>query len=146
MKVKIYTAGYMIQGDRFDWRDSLMKRTVFLKNITWLHPKAVDGSIPGEGDPEIYSSRDVLQIQMCDILLAYIDLSVAKCLGAVFEIGLAYAWQKRIILVDVNPQIHSLDFCRHMSDSVWDNLSDAVFALDFITENIGDPNNEPTTM
>jgi nucleoside 2-deoxyribosyltransferase len=141
--VKVYTAGYMAgdKSDRFDWRveaERIYQGTLgdyaAQNNIKWLHPGVPDGAIPGQGNPDIYTPRDVLQIRKADILLAYIDLEVARCLGAAWEMGMAYATGKPVIMVDMSPEIGSLDLQRSTATSVWTSLEDGVKALAFVAQ------------
>lgn len=133
--IKVYTCGYMAGegSDRFDWRKSLQN---MLPDdlIKYLHPGVPNGAIPGQGDPKFYSARDILQIRQCDVLFAYFDLSVAKSLGASLEMGLAYGYEKRIIMVDKSPDIGSLDLNRAIADVVWLDLEGAARHLEFVAE------------
>lgn len=147
--VNVYTAGYMAgeRSDRFDWRRAAHQLMVEQWNrwyaesprrpalsVRWLHPGVPDGEIPGSGNPDIYTPRDVLMIRKADMLLAYIDLSVARCLGAVWEMGMAHGMGKPIIMVDMSPEIDSLDLQRSTATSVWTSLEDGVKALAFVAK------------
>ena len=140
--IKIYTAGYMTGPgvDRFDWRMALRDAIRVLRPagdpipIQWLHPGVPENDIPGQGNPDFYAPRDTLQVYKCDVLTAYFDLEQTAGQGTSFEEGLAYAWQKRIIMIDRSPDKHSLDFNRKMADSVWPTLEKAAEALLFIAE------------
>ena len=145
--VNVYTAGYMAGegSDRFDWRKKAasllsMQRQVFEDDRTnpvqWLNPGVPKGDIPGSGNPAIYTPRDVLMIRKADILLAYIDLKVAKCLGAVWEMGMAYGMGKPVIMVDMSPEVDSLDLQRSTATAVWPSLEEGVKALAFVAEDI----------
>jgi len=134
---RVYTAGYMagIGSDRFDWRKELESLVLA---VEWLHPGVPSGAIPGKGNPDIYFARDVALIRHCDVVFAYLDLDVARCLGATAEMGIAYALGKPIIMVDKSPDNDSLDFNRKMSTSVWRTLDDAANVLQFIARGYND--------
>ena len=100
--------------------------------IRFLHPGVPPNQIPGQGDPRLYSARDIAQIMACDVLFAYFDLSVNRGLGASVEMGLAYSLQKRIIMVDMSPEIGSLGLNRALADAVWPSLAEGVAHLDFV--------------
>ena len=155
--IKVYTAGYMHGegSDRFNWRKELQKpirdyfashfisgddysRTCdnFKNYIHWLNPGVPEGQIPGKGDPQMFVPRDLAQIQACDVMVAQFDLSTARCMGAATEVGLAYAWQKRIIMIDKSPDIGSLDFIRGVADAVYQEYDEAAEALVFIAEGL----------
>ena len=116
--IKVYTAGYMHGegSDRPDWRADLRIacKDVFVKKylhvgdfITWLNPGVPQGTVPGQGDPKLFGPRDVLQIQRCDVVIVYFDLDVARSMGAALAVGLAYALQKRIIMVYRCPDLRA---------------------------------------
>ncbi len=153
--IKIYTAGYMVgEGvDRPDWRAGLKREiiraikdqygltqgnsvTYMNDTIQWLNPAVPRGSIAGQGKPEFYSTRDIIQVKSSDAIVAFYDLNIAKGLGTTIEMGMAYAWQKRIIMIDMSPEIHSLDFNRKIADSVWKNIGDAAIAILFMAEGL----------
>ncbi len=133
--IDVYTCGYTAgEGSpRYDWRKELMKLCTDVP-INWLHPAAPPGEIPGQGTKELYGPRDALMIERCDVLFAYIDLDVARCLGASWEMGVAWAYQKQVILVDKSPSIGSLDLNRWASSSLWYELRTGAQALRFIAK------------
>lgn len=133
--IKVYTCGYMAgEGSpRYDWRKDLVASLVGT-NIIWLHPGCPPGDIPGQGNRALYGPRDALMVKHCDVLFAFIDFEVARCIGASWEMGLAFGYDKRIILVDCQPEIGSLDLNRWGADSVWTKLTEGSAALRFIAD------------
>jgi len=138
--IGVYTAGYMTgpDSDRMDWRRKLhqavYRQSTDKKIIQWLDPAVPKGAVPGQGDPRFYSPRDILQVKSCDVLIAFFDVDTAIGYGATIEMGMAYAWQKRIIMIDFSPDCHSLDFNRKISDSVWTTIDEAARALYFVAQ------------
>ena len=132
----VYTAGYMTGSlsDRFNWR-KVLEDVMKLKDspIKFLHPQVEAGVIPGQGDNNIYGLNDILLIQKCDLVVAYFDLKVARCLGASLEMGYAHALQKPIIMIDKSPDIGSLDLNRFIASSIHHKISSAAKHLDFIS-------------
>ena len=143
--LKVYTAGYMTGegSDRFDWRAKL-RSSYWLSDaaqkgqfaVEWLNPGVPEGEAPGAGDSTFYAPRDIIQIKHADLVFAYFDLKVAKCLGAAWELGLAYGLQKQIIMVDRSKEVGSLDLCRAMSDVVVRTIPKGLERLRFIAKGL----------
>lgn len=133
--ISVYTCGYMAgKGvDRYNWRNVLVQQLDGWP-IRWLHPGVPPGDIPGQGNRMLYGPRDVAQIIECHVLFAYMDLEIARCLGASWEMGAAFAYDKRIIMVDKSLKVGSLDLNRWGADSVWTTLEEGAMALKFIAE------------
>lgn len=122
-------------SDRHRWRDNLVEQCG--SNISWLHPGVFPGDIPGKGNPKYYSVRDALLIQKCDVLFAYVDITMARNLGAAAEIGFAWAYGKLVIFVNANEETkncQSLDLCRAWCHAEHDSLSDAIEHLRFLAK------------
>lgn len=151
-KLRVYTCGYMHGegSDRHRWRDSLVEqcridtslrptRSIpkMQENIDWLHPGVLPGAVPGKGDLRQYSVRDALLIQRCDVLFAYVDITVARNLGAAAEIGFAWAYGKLVVMVNANEETklcQSLDLCRAWCHYEFDSWDAAVAHLKFLAE------------
>ncbi|WP_428411943.1 nucleoside 2-deoxyribosyltransferase [Pararhizobium sp.] len=130
----VYTAGYMAGpgSNRPDWRHDLEHCLLpNLDNIRWLHPGVPPGEEPGAGSADMFFPRDILQIRHCDMMFAYLDLSIARCLGACGEIGFAYGLGIPIIMVDCSAGVRSLDFQRKMATAVFHTLEEGAEALRF---------------
>lgn len=138
--ISIYTAGYMAGpgSDRLDWRAELVSAVAFggthigYDGVEWLHPGVPEGAIPGQGDPSIYMARDLAQINRADAIVALFDLGLARCIGVSCEIGIAFQQRKPIIMIDLSPDIGSLDFARVIATSVWEDVESAAIAVRFL--------------
>jgi hypothetical protein len=51
-------------------------------------------------EPNAYTAWDIHHVKNCDIVFAYMEASNPSGYGLAFEVGLGYAFQKTIILVD----------------------------------------------
>lgn len=137
-KMRVYTAGYMHGRniDRHAWRESL-EAACQESPIDWLHPGVFPGDIPGKGNPRNYAARDQLLIQRCDVVFAYFDIAVARCLGAAAEVGYAWGLGKLIIMLNANEETYecgSLDLCRAWTHSEWCSYKEAVDQLKFLAD------------
>lgn len=135
-KMRVYTGGYMhgAGSDRFPWRDQLVKDCRDVP-ISWLHPGVFPGDIPGKGNNKIYAARDELLIQKCDVLFAYLDITVARNLGVASEIGYAWALGKIVIVVNANKETvdcGSLDLCRAWCHAEWNSWKLPIDHLKFL--------------
>jgi hypothetical protein len=153
MNVRVYLAGYMTgkgREYRHNWRGELIKHVIqgrtrksleddeyVIPEFQWLIPAVPAGAVAGEGDPALYCTRDLLQIQNCQIMVANFDMPEdgknGKHLGTAAETGLAYAWQKRLIVID---QGGHANFSAHLADSSWSTVEEAANALLFAAEGL----------
>jgi len=137
MMLKVYTAGYMTGkgSKRNDWRIILVEATEF-EAIRWLHPGVPKGVIPGKGNPNIYSARDIIQVRIADMIVAYFDLRIARGLGTAHEVGMACALGKPIIMIDRSPEVGSLDFQRQCALSVVLHIQEAAEIISFAAQGL----------
>ncbi len=143
--LRVYTAGYMAGegSDRFDWRKVLVTATEDwckeyeqTRQVCWLNPGVPKNTIPGQGDPDLYSTRDVIQVKTADLIVAYFDLSAARCLGTAHEVGMAYGRGTPFVMIDRSPTIGSLDFQRQCALSVVSGVQKAAEIIAFAAQGL----------
>ncbi len=88
-KTSVYLAG----GFRSNWQEKLI--TTLGETITFYNPRE-----HGLNKPDQYTLWDTHYVQRCDILFAYMEADNPSGYGLTFEVGLAKALSKTIILVD----------------------------------------------
>jgi len=126
MKLTVYTGGPM-PGKEKDWRHTLPE----LDNVEWLHPAY-------GGFPEAYFSRDVIQLKKADVLLAHF-VPGYEHKGILTELGMAFGWNKPIILSAEYKEEHRYEFAIQCASVVVPSLSSAIDIIEFMSkeENYG---------
>tara|TARA_R110002111_G_scaffold257081_1_gene325052 strand:- start:3339 stop:3731 length:393 start_codon:yes stop_codon:yes gene_type:complete len=90
MNTKVYLAG----GFKTDWQERVIKNFKD-KNITFFNPKLHNLLATEE-----YTLWDTHFVKECDILFAFMEKTNPSGYGLAFEVGIAKALNKTIILVD----------------------------------------------
>ena len=88
-----------------NWQEKVI--TALGKNCTFFNPRAHQL----ESDKE-YWVWDIHFVRECDVVFAYMEADNPSGFGLTFEIGLAYALNKTIILVDEKSNVDK-DFERY---------------------------------
>ena len=88
-KPKVYLSG----GFKSNWQEKVI--TALGNRCTFFNPRAHQL----ESDKE-YWVWDIHFVKECDIVFAYMEANNPSGFGLTFEIGLAYALNKTIILID----------------------------------------------
>lgn len=119
-KAKVFLSG----GFKSNWQ---LKITQELANhFIFFNPRE-----HGLEHSDFYTTWDVHYVKECDILFAYMEKSNPSGYGLAFELGLAYALNKTIILIDERSN-SDLTFAKYFkilykpSGVVLDNLEDGV--------------------
>lgn len=76
--------------------------------------------------PKMIVAKDLLDIDMSDLVLANFQGFKKISQGSIAEIGYAYGKGKPIITVMEDNNVHNSVFIREMSDAVLDNMDDAI--------------------
>ena len=124
--LRIYLAGNM----HTDWRAKVagaVTGCVFL----WPREYPKQGGPTGKG-ADVFFPRDVALLKSADLVFCVIE-DEGRNIGTAAEIGMAYAWNKPVVLVNLCPQILSFNFLEKAATSVCYSLPDGLEALRFIT-------------
>jgi nucleoside 2-deoxyribosyltransferase len=122
-KQRVFLSG----GFKSNWQDKVINR--FERNFIFSNPRTHGLSKNLE-----YTAWDVHYIKQCDILFAYMEDSNPSGYGLTFEVGLAYALNKTIILVDEKSPNDEwfkkhFELVRVSSNIIFDDLEEG---LDFL--------------
>jgi len=123
-KTSIFLSG----GFKSDWQIKLTER--YGDKFQFYNPR--DHKI---AEPHLYASWDIHYVRKCDIIFAFMEASNPSGFGLMFEIGMAYALNKTIILVDEKSEVDDT-FARYFkiahqpSGNVFKTLDDAFVFLD----------------
>lgn len=123
-KTSIFLSG----GFRSGWQIQLLERYANRFNI--YNPREHNIA-----EPHLYAAWDIHYVRKCDIIFAYMEASNPSGFGLMFEIGMAYALNKTIILVDerseVDPTFAKYFKISHQpSGNVFKTLDEALIFLD----------------
>lgn len=88
-KAKIFLSG----GFKSNWQEVVTQSLI--NDFIFFNPKE-----HGLEDSDKYTTWDIHFVKECDIFFAYMEESNPSGYGLAFELGLAHAWNKTIILVD----------------------------------------------
>jgi nucleoside 2-deoxyribosyltransferase len=88
-KAKIFLSG----GFKSDWQSKVIQ--ALEDKFTFFNPRE-----HGLEHSDFYTTWDIHFIKECDILFAYMETTNPSGYGLSFELGVAYALNKTIILVD----------------------------------------------
>ena len=123
--MKVYLAGNM----HTDWRERVTSRVSGCEFL-WPH-KAPSRDGPDGGDPNLYFPRDVTLLRSADLVFCLIE-AVGRNIGTAAEVGMAYAWGKPVILVNLCSEVHSFQFLEKASTSVCYSIDEGVEVLSFV--------------
>ena len=87
--MKVYLAG----GLNSDWRDKVMRE---IPDAIYIDPRTHDL----EDNARAYTAWDLLGVERCDVLFAYLERDNPSGIGMALEMGYAKAKGKPILLVD----------------------------------------------
>ena len=124
--MRIYLAGNM----HTHWRDEVVSAVSgceFL--LPYKYPK--DGGSRGKG-ADVFFPRDVALLKSADLVFCVIE-NQGRNIGTAAEIGMAYAWNKPVVLVNLCPEIPSFNFLEKASTTVCYTMKDGVEILRFLT-------------
>lgn len=88
-KVKVFLSG----GFSSNWQAEVIKSTD--DKFIFFNPRE-----HGLEDSDFYTTWDIHYVKECDILFAYMESTNPSGYGLAFELGVAYALNKTIILID----------------------------------------------
>lgn len=118
MKPTVFLSG----GFKSGWQEIVIEK--FKKKFTFFNPR--DHNLK---DSDLYTAWDIHFVKKCDIFFAYMEHSNPSGYGLAFELGVAYALNKTIILVDEKSS-HDEAFSRYFkilhrpSNVVFSNFED----------------------
>lgn len=121
MNIKVYTGGSM-PGKVKDWRNSLPE----LDNVEWLHPAYGDLL-------DMYFPRDVVYLKACNVMLVHF-VPGYNHMGVLTEIGMAYAWNKPIIISVGYKEEHQYTFAMQCATSLVPTLAGAIDIIEFMSK------------
>jgi len=124
--VKVYLAGNMHTG----WREKVASQINGCEFL-WPH-KALNENGSDGGNPDVYFPRDVVLLRSANLVFCVIE-NEGRNIGTAAEIGMAYAWGKPVILVNLCPDIHSFKFLEKASTTVCYSLEEGLEVLRFLT-------------
>ncbi len=88
-KAKVFLSG----GFKSNWQQDVVDQLG--NDFLFFNPRS-----HGLDNSEQYTTWDIHFVKECDIFFAYMEKSNPSGYGLAFELGLAHAWNKTIILVD----------------------------------------------
>ncbi|MFB9840859.1 nucleoside 2-deoxyribosyltransferase domain-containing protein [Mucilaginibacter ginsenosidivorans] len=123
-KTTIFLSG----GFKSDWQLKVINR--YSEKFDFFNPRNHEIK-----EPHLYASWDIHYVRKCDILFAYMESTNPSGFGLMFELGMAYALNKTIILVDEksheDPVFAKYFKIAHQpSSNVFSNLEEAFLFLD----------------
>lgn len=119
-KPKVFLSG----GFKSGWQNNVIQE--LSEKFTFFNPQA-----HGLNDHYEYTTWDIHFVKECDILFAYMEESNPSGYGLAFELGIAYALNKTIILID-EKSLTDASFARYYkilykpSGVVFSRLSDGI--------------------
>lgn len=122
---KVYLAG----GFKSEWHESVKKCST---KLAFINPKDKEYK---NGDRIVmavneYGKWDLHFIKQCDIVFVYVEKSNTSCIGLCCEAGYAKGLGKTVITVlESNHETikdEHLSFITQVSDTVFENLTDAI--------------------
>ena len=124
--INIYLAG----GFHTNWQEKIINEFKLFDNISFSNPKK-NGLVKSDE----YYLWDTLQLEKCDIVLAYLEKTNPLALGLIFELGYARGLGKKVILVDEKTDLDSdyakqFKFARESVDLVFNDLGTAINYLE----------------
>jgi nucleoside 2-deoxyribosyltransferase len=119
-KPKVFLSG----GFKSDWQSKLIQSLE--GKFVFFNPRE-----HGLEKDDSYSTWDIHFVKECDILFAYMESANPSGYGLAFELGIAFAMNKTIILID-EKSFSDSSFERHFkimhrpSGVVFNNLNDGI--------------------
>ncbi len=119
--MKVYLAG----GFKTNWQKCIIDEFKNL-NITFYNPKEHNLK-----DPLEYTTWDTHFVKQCDVIFCYMEKTNPSGYGLSFEVGLAKALNKTIILVDEKSESDEIfaryfKIIKHSSSITFNNLEDGI--------------------
>jgi nucleoside 2-deoxyribosyltransferase len=93
-KAKVFLSG----GFKSNWQASVIEQLG--DKFTIFNPRE-----HGLEDSDFYSTWDIHFVKGCDIIFAYMEATNPSGFGLSFELGVAYALNKTVILVDEKSRV-----------------------------------------
>ena len=124
--MRIYLAGNM----HTDWRDKVASAITGCQFL-WPHKYPKDGGARGKG-ADVFFPRDVTLLKSANLVFCVIE-NEGRNIGTAAEIGMAYAWNKPVVLVNLCPEIQSFNFLEKAATTVCYTLEDGLEILRFLT-------------
>jgi hypothetical protein len=129
-KAKVFLSG----GFKSNWQSKVIQELG--AEFIFFNPRE-----HGLDNSDLYTTWDIHFVRECDIIFAYMEESNPSGFGLSFELGIAYALNKTIILIDEKSE-KDKDFSRYFkimhrpSGAVFNELNDGInylkkFSLDF---------------
>jgi nucleoside 2-deoxyribosyltransferase len=123
-KISIFLSG----GFRSGWQATLLER--YDDRFQFFNPREHHIA-----EPNLYASWDIHYVRKCDIFFAYMEASNPSGFGLMFELGMAYALNKTIILVDERSEVDAtfakyFKIAHQPSGNVFKTLDEALQFLD----------------
>jgi nucleoside 2-deoxyribosyltransferase len=145
--LSVYLAG-PISGLSYDdatgWRDEVQNATLWDGEIEFHDPMRGKGS-PGDFSeplpvvsepmgcrPKEILTRDLFDIDCCDVVLANLSLCPRVSIGTMVELGYAKAQGKVIIVVVPEGSVYEHPFVTELANVVYRTLEDAVDYLSLL--------------
>ena len=124
--MKIYLAGNM----HTDWRERVASRIKGCEFL-WPYKFSMDGGSTSKGS-DVFFPRDIVLLRSADLVFCVIE-NEGRNIGTSAEVGMAYAWGKPVVLVNLCPDISSFEFLEKASTTVCYSLEDGLEVLRFLT-------------
>ena len=124
--MRIYLAGNM----HTDWRDKVAS-AIDGCEFLWPHKYPKDGGARGKG-ADVFFPRDVTLLKSANLVFCVIE-NEGRNIGTAAEVGMAYAWNKPVVLVNLCPEIQSFNFLEKAATTVCYTLEDGLEILRFLT-------------
>jgi len=123
-KSKVFLSG----GFKSNWQANIIER--LNDKFLFLNPRD-----HGLEHPEHYTAWDTHFVKNCDIFFGYMEKSNPSGYGLSFELGIAYALNKTVILVDERSEIDNtfgryFKMLHNSSNVLLDNIEDGIKVLE----------------
>jgi nucleoside 2-deoxyribosyltransferase len=119
-KAKVFLSG----GFKSNWQSKVIQELG--DNFIFFNPRE-----HGLDQSDLYTTWDIHFVRECDIIFAFMEESNPSGFGLAFELGIAYALNKTIILID-EKSLKNKDFSRYFkilykpSGVVFDSLEEGI--------------------
>jgi nucleoside 2-deoxyribosyltransferase len=119
-KAKVFLSG----GFKSNWQSKVIQELG--DNFIFFNPRE-----HGLDKSDLYTTWDIHFVRECDIIFAFMEESNPSGFGLAFELGIAYALNKTIILID-EKSLKNKDFSRYFkilykpSGVVFDSLEEGI--------------------
>ncbi len=123
--MRVYLAGNM----HTDWRERVASQVT---GCELLWPQKVPSRNGSEkGNADVFFPRDVVLLRSADLVFCCIETE-GRNIGTAAEVGMAYAWGKPVILVNLCPDVHGFKFLEKASTTVCYSLEEGLETLKFL--------------